>query len=107
MTGKERLSQIIGTLIGLVIVAAVDYFGFMLFKKIYTKPWMGMYYDNPEATTSTVTGSFKSFEDCRAWAIDQARGKSFGTWRYTCGYKCEFVRDVLAGDTYECEEIRP
>jgi hypothetical protein len=106
MTCKDRLGQFVGTLIGIVILAALVYFGFLLLKNNYTKPWMGIYYDDPAATTSSVTATFNTFEDCRSWAIDQARGKSSGTWWYTCGYKCEFVRDVLAGDTYECEEIR-
>ncbi|MFN2274894.1 MAG: hypothetical protein ACK2TX_08625 [Anaerolineales bacterium] len=107
MTCKERLMQVAATLVGIVIFAVIAYFGFQLVRKIYAKPWMGIYYDDPAATTSTVTGTFKTYEECRDWAREQADGSPVGTWRYTCGYKCQFVRDVLAGDTYECEEIRP
>lgn len=72
------------------------------------KPWLGLYY--PDAQSHLAEDkTFKTLEECRQWANGQSRGRPLGEWDYSCGYKCEYTRDMLRqqkpGFEFDCETV--
>jgi hypothetical protein len=107
------IGTILGTFIGIGIVIGIGYLGFILLKGVFEpRPWKGMFFPNASNTGySSVTKDFKTLEECRAWAINEAEDSSLpsGVWSYQCGKNCKLNNKKSLGnviETYDCEQIR-
>lgn len=108
----NKIGTIIGTIIGIGIVIGIGYLGFNLLKGVFEpRPWKGMFFpDASDTSYSSVTKDFKTLDECRAWAINEAEDSSLpsGSWTYECGKNCKWNNKESLGniDTYDCEQIR-
>jgi len=106
------IGTILGTIIGIGIVIGICYLGFNLLKGVFEpRPWKGMFFPDASNTSySSVTKDFKTLEECRAWANNEAKDSSLsaGVWSYECGKNCKWNNKESLGniiDTYDCELI--
>lgn len=99
-----------GILIGVLI--GIGYLGFNLLKGVFEpRPWKGLFFPDASDTSYTsVTKDFKTLEECRAWANNEAEDSALpaGSWSYECGKNCEWNSKKSPGgyiDTYDCELV--
>ena len=112
----NKIGSIIGTILGTIIVIGIvigiGYLGFNLLKGVFEpRPWKGMFFpDTSNPGYTSVTKDFKTLEECRDWAINEAKDSSLssGVWTYECGKNCELNNKNSIGNinTYDCEQIR-
>jgi hypothetical protein len=114
--GSIDFATLVGYLIGIVIIGAIFWFlgtaiwGWVKNELFTDRPWLGLYYEDAASSTADEK-YFISLEECREWAKGEAEWdkKEGDEWDYSCGYKCEFTKDMLhrePGKTvYDCETI--
>lgn len=102
----------LGCIIGIGILIGIGYLGFILLKDVITpRPWKGMFFPDASNTGySSVTKDFKTLEECRGWANNEAEDSSLsaGAWSYECGKNCKLNSKNSLGnviETYDCELI--
>jgi hypothetical protein len=111
----NKIGAIIGTCLGIIIgigiLIGIGYLGFILLKDVIApRPWKGMFFpDAGDTSYTSVTKDFKTLEECRAWANNEAEDSSLsaGDWSYECGKNCKWNSKESPGtiDTYDCELI--
>jgi len=112
---KKDMPMIVGYSLGCIfvigIVIGIGYLGFNLLKDAFApRPWKGMFFpDASKAGYTSVTKDFKTLEECRAWANNEAEKESLSAdvWSYECGKNCIINSKKSLGDysTYDCEMI--
>jgi hypothetical protein len=124
-TGRGEMSEGLQSCLGIIIILAccggayaipltrgwmTSAWGWASSTFFAEKPWKGVYY--AEAASSVAKDkNFKTLQDCRAWANDQADrdNKEPGEWDYSCGYKCKYTSDPLRraspGFNFDCEQV--
>jgi hypothetical protein len=107
---REKITQVFGTCLGLILVPILIGWGMSLSKKHEEKyPWKAsLFYKSGNVIDSK---DVKTVEECRNWATDKARGMSMkdDAWDYSCGKGCTFNDDKISGGkeihTYNCAEM--
>lgn len=100
-----KIGTIIGSIIGIGIVIGIligiGYLGFNLLKGAFEpRPWKGLFFPDASDTSYTsVTKDFKTLEECRAWANNEAVDSSLpvGAWSYECGKKLQMEQQKISG----------
>ncbi len=110
-----KIANTIGTILGVIlaigILISIGYLGFNLLKGVFApRPWKGMFFPDASKTGYTsVTKDFKTLEECRVWANQEAKDNSLsaGVWSYECGKNCKLNNKKSIGtlNTYDCELI--
>jgi hypothetical protein len=110
---KEKLLNCLGSIIGIILIGVLIYFGMKWQKSRDDKnPWIGTFYKIIEEEKAiTDSERFETIDMCRDWADERASFYSLkeGEWDYECGTGCEFEDDTIVSgkkvNTYECSEV--
>ncbi len=110
---SEKILKVIGTILGIVAVPLLIYFGMKISANHDEKyPWKGSFYKIVDEENVIIdSDDFKNLDLCREWAFDWADyyGYVDGEYDYTCGTGCEYVEDNIESGKqikkYDCQEL--
>lgn len=112
MDKGEKAQQIIGTILGLILIPVLIGWGMKASERKAEKyPWSVSFFMG-ENLTDSKKNEFKTLEECREWAQKKADRQNLeeGKWDYECGLGCEYVDQSVSGgrqvQTYECSDIK-
>jgi hypothetical protein len=109
---KEKIIQVIGVIIGLILIPVLISWGMKLSKKHEEEyPWKASIFLISDTANIIDSKDVKTVEECRMWVTDRASILAYkdDEWDYNCGRGCKYKEDNIAGGkevhSYECEEL--